>query len=166
MAAGLAEKALNHQLTINADRYTVVDETSIPTGELRPVAGTEMDFTTPHTIGERITEVAGGYDHNYVLNSKDGDMGLAATVYEPVSGRVMETYTTQPGMQFYSGNFLDGSLTGKNGVVYHKHYGFCLETQHFPDSPNHPEFPNAILQPGETFKQSTIYKFSVRNDSE
>ena len=166
LAAGLAEKALNHQLTINADRYTVVDETSIPTGELRPVAGTEMDFTTPHTIGERITEVAGGYDHNYVLNSKDGDMGLAATVYEPVSGRVMETYTTQPGMQFYSGNFLDGSLTGKNGVVYHKHYGFCLETQHFPDSPNHPEFPNAILQPGETFKQSTIYKFSVRNDSE
>lgn len=165
LAAGQAQDALNHEVTIYADKYTVVNETLIPTGELRPVAKTEMDFTTPHTIGERITKVeGGGYDHNYVLNNtNNGKMGLAAMVYEPTSGRVMEVFTTQPGVQFYSGNFLDGSLTGKNNINYKKHYGFCLETQHFPDSPNQPEFPSVILKPGETYKQSTIYKFSVRN---
>ncbi len=167
LAAGQAEDALNHEVVLYADRYTIVDENLIPTGELPLVAGTPMDFSTPHTIGSRIAQVAGGYDHNYVLtNSQDGSLGLAATVYEPQTGRVMEVYTTQPGIQFYSGNFLDGSLTGHQGRVYKKHYGFCLETQHFPDSPNQPDFPSTILRPGETFKQSTVYKFSVRKDDQ
>jgi aldose 1-epimerase len=108
----------------------------------------------------------GGYDHNYVLKDADGSMKLAATVYEPTSGRVMEVYTTEPGVQFYSGNFLDGSLTGKGNTVYKKHYGFCLETQHFPDSPNQPSFPSTILQPGDTYKTSTIYKFAVRDQAQ
>ncbi|QMU26766.1 aldose epimerase family protein [Adhaeribacter radiodurans] len=166
LAAGQAEDVLNHEVVIYADRYTIVDEDLIPTGELPLVAGTAMDFSVPHTIGSRISQVAGnGYDHNYVLNnSQNGKLGLAAVVHEPQTDRVMEVYTTQPGVQFYSGNFLNGSLTGK-GHVYKKHYGFCLETQHFPDSPNQPEFPSAILNPGETFQQSTIYKFSVQKNN-
>jgi aldose 1-epimerase len=166
LAAGQAEDALNHEVYIQADRYTVIDENLIPTGELRLVAGTPMDFNTPHTIGLRIAEVDGGYDHNYVLTKEqDGQLELAARVYEPQTGRLLEAYTTQPGMQFYSGNFLDGSLTGPDGKIFKKHYGFCLETQHFPDSPNQPSFPSAILNPGDTFKQSTVYRFLVRDEA-
>lgn len=152
---------LDHEMMINADRFVVVDEGLIPTGELRGVDGSAMDFLSPHSIGSRIDQVSGGYDHTYVLNEGDDEMVLAARVIEPVSGRIMEVYTTEPGVQFYTGNFLDGSLTGKNSVVYSKHYGFCLETQHFPDSPNQPEFPTTILSPGETYTHSTIYRFST-----
>ncbi len=153
---------LGHELMLSADRYTPVDEGLIPTGELRAVASTPFDFTTPHTVGERIAQVEGGYDHNFVLN-KDGDeLTLAARVAEPSSGRVMEIFTTEPGIQFYAGNFLDGSITGKVGKVYHKHYGFCLETQHFPDSPNHAHFPSTILRPGEQYQSLTIHRFSNR----
>ncbi|MGV3588480.1 MAG: aldose epimerase family protein [Adhaeribacter sp.] len=165
LAAGQAEDALQHILTINADRYTVVDASLIPTGELRSVKGTVMGFTEPTAIGARIAQVEGGYDHNYVLSNTDGSMKQAATVYEPTSGRFMEVSTTEPGIQFYSGNFLDGSLTGKNNTAYKKHYGFCLETQHFPDSPNQPSFPSTILKPGDTYKTSTIYKFSVKDQA-
>ena len=152
---------LDHVMMIAADRYTPVDEGLIPTGELAPVAGTVMDFTKPTAIGARIKDVAGGgYDHNYVLNSQDGSMALAARVSEPRTGRVMEVYTTEPGIQFYTGNFLDGSDKGK-GAVYNKHAAFCLETQHFPDSPNKPEFPSVVLKPGETYTHTTVYKFTA-----
>ena len=156
---------LDHQLKINADFFTPTDETLIPTGEIIPVEGTPMNFTSFNTIGGnmdtsyRPIAIAGGYDHNYVLSSDDGELLLAAVVKEPDSGRKMEVYTTEPGIQFYSGNFLDGSLTGKNGAVYHKNHGFCLETQHFPDSPNQPDFPSTILNPGENYSSTTIYKF-------
>jgi aldose 1-epimerase len=153
---------LGHELMLNADRYTPVDAGLIPTGELRPVAATPFDFTTPHTIGERIAQVEGGYDHNFVLNREGAEPTLAARVVEPSSGRVMEIFTTEPGIQFYAGNFLDGSITGKVGNVYHKHYGFCLETQHFPDSPNHDHFPSTILRPGEKYQSMTIHRFSNR----
>lgn len=167
LAAGQAEDALKHILMLNADRYTVVNATLIPTGELRLVKGTVMDFTTPTAIGARIKQVeGGGYDHNYVLKEANGSMKLAATVYEPTSGRFMEVLTTEPGIQFYSGNFLDGSLTGKGNTTYKKHYGFCLETQHFPDSPNQPKFPSTILKPGDTYRTSTAYKFSVKDPEE
>jgi aldose 1-epimerase len=152
---------LKHDLMINAQKYTVVNAELIPTGELRPVEGTPLDFRSPCPIGDRIAMVEGGYDHNYVLESNDASLSLAARVTEPVSKRVMEVWTTQPGVQLYTGNFLDGTLKGKGGKVYAKHYGFCLETQHFPDSPNRPDFPSVILRPGETYKQLTIYKFSV-----
>lgn len=149
---------LDHQVVINASSYTPVDSTLIPTGEIRPVAGTPLDFTTPHTVGERIGEeyeqlkFGGGYDHNFVLdNIKDVD----AVVYEPMNGRVLEVITDQPGLQFYCGNFLNG-----NPFKYRS--GLCLESQHFPDSPNKPGFPSAILNPGETFTSSTIYRFSVK----
>ena len=166
LAAGKAEDALNHKVFIQADRYTVVDGNLTPTGELRPVAGTPMDFTTPHAIGSRIAQVAGGYDHNYVLTkTQPGQPELAARVYEPLTGRVLETYTTQPGMQFYSGNFLDGSLKSPAGIIFKKHYGFCLETQHFPDSPNQPRFPSTILNPGDTYKESTVYRFLVQAEA-
>ncbi len=150
---------LGHEMMINADKYTVVDEGLIPTGENRNVKGTPMDFTTPMTIGSRIAQVEGGYDHNYVLNSGGGTLTLTAKVQEPTSGRIMEIYTDQPGVQFYTGNFLDGSITGKAGKVYKKHYGFCLETQHFPDSPNKPDFPSVILQPGQKYATTTVHKF-------
>jgi aldose 1-epimerase len=153
---------LVHELILEADRYTPVDEGLIPIGELRPVAGTPFDFTTPHTIGARIAQVHGGYDHNFVLRSGGGDLTRAAQVFEPTSGRVMEVFTTEPGIQFYTGNFLDGSIFGKVGREYNKHYGFCLETQHFPDSPNQPDFPSTILRPGETCQTLTIYRFSTR----
>ncbi|SFQ24402.1 aldose epimerase family protein [Hymenobacter arizonensis] len=159
---GAGKDILNHEVTIPADRYTVVDATLIPTGELRPVKGTPFDFTTPHTIGERIAQVPGGYDHNWVLNNASAKMHAAATVYEPVSGRTMEVTTDEPGIQFYTGNFLDGTLKGKAGTTYGKHAGFCLETQHFPDSPNQPKFPNTVLKPGETFRSTSVYKFGVR----
>ena len=159
---------LNHEVMINADRFTPVDKNLIPTGKLEPVKGTPMDFTTPTKIGARIDDnfeqlqLGHGYDHNFVLNRKGPGMVLAARVTEPTSGRVLEVSTTQPGVQFYSGNFLDGSITGKQGHVYKRRYGFCLETQHYPDSPNHPNFPSTILKPGQTFHQKTVFKFSAK----
>ena len=155
---GTSKDILAHELTLAADRYTVVDDTLIPTGELRPVAGTPFDFTAAHAIGARIAQVPGGYDHNFVLNPA----GPAARVFDPASGRTLDVTTDQPGIQLYTGNFLDGSLTGKGGTVYGPHAGFCLETQHFPDSPNQPGFPNTILRPGEVFRSSTVYRFGVR----
>lgn len=159
---------LGHELMLNADRFTPVDKDLIPTGELRPVKGTPMDFTTPARIGARIDDnyeqltLGKGYDHNFVINRKASGMQLAARAYEPGSGRVLEVSTDQPGVQFYSGNFLDGSVTGKQGHVYKRRYGFCLETQHFPDSPNHPDFPSTILKPGQTFHTRTVFKFSAK----
>jgi aldose 1-epimerase len=154
---------LGHELTLHADRYTPVDDTQIPTGELKPVQGTPFDFTTPHAIGERIAQVPGGYDHNWVLADElRTGAELAAVVYEPVSGRTMEVHTDQPGVQFYAGNFLNGSLTGTGGVNYGKNYGFALETQHFPDSPNQPSFPSTVLRPGQTFRSTTEYRFGVK----
>ncbi|HEX3351921.1 MAG: aldose epimerase family protein [Terriglobales bacterium] len=158
---------LQHHLMLNADRFTPVDKTLIPTGELRAVQGTPMDFTKPTAIGARIDEdyeqlvIGHGYDHNFVINRKDDSLTLAARVHEPTSGRVLEVYTTEPGVQFYSGNFLDGTITGKQGHVYKRRNGFCLETQHFPDSPNHPDFPSTILRPGATFHSQTVFKFST-----
>jgi aldose 1-epimerase len=159
---------LDHVVMINADKFTPTDKGLIPTGELRDVEGTPFDFREPTAIGLRINDendqlaFAGGYDHNWVLNKEDEKLSLAAEVYEPTTGRVLEVYTTEPGIQFYTGNFLDGSLTGKNGVVYKHRTGFCLETQHFPDSPNKPKFPSVVLSPGEKYMQTTIYKFKTR----
>ncbi|HEV2396765.1 MAG TPA: aldose epimerase family protein [Candidatus Sulfotelmatobacter sp.] len=159
---------LDHEVMINADKFTPVDKNLIPTGELRPVKGTPLDFTKQTKVGTRIDDsyeqmvLAHGYDHNFVINRKGDGMTLAARVYEPSMGRVMEVSTTQPGIQFYTGNFLDGSVTGKDGHVYKRRYGLCFETQHFPDSPNHPKFPNTILRPGETFHQKTMFRFSVK----
>jgi aldose 1-epimerase len=153
---------LGHELMLTANKYTVVDKGLIPTGEIRRVKGSPMDFTKPKTIGSRIDKVEGGYDHNYVLKSSGGSLAMCARVYEPSSGRVMEVYTTEPGVQLYTGNFLDGSITGKAGKVYKKHYGFCLETQHFPDSPNKPKFPSVVLGAGEKYTTVTIYKFYTK----
>ncbi len=157
---------LDHELTIMADRYTPVDDTLIPTGEIAGVRGTVMDFNRATPIGARIAEVPGpapgGYDHNYVLSHGGGVLAMSATARDPKSGRLMEVFTTEPGVQLYTGNFLDGSLTGKAGVAYQKHFGFCLETQHFPDSINQPAFPPVVLQPGRTFKSTTVYRFSAR----
>jgi aldose 1-epimerase len=155
---------LDHQLTLHASRFTPVDATLIPTGKIQPVAGTVMDFRRPHRIGERIQQVGGkpvGYDHNYVLNKCPfGGPCVAAEVFEPTSGRRMKVFTDQPGVQFYSGNFLDGTLIGKGGRTYPQYSGFCLETQHFPDSPNHPEFPSVRLDPGKDYRQTTVYRFT------
>lgn len=154
---------LEHELMLNADHYTPTDDTLIPTGEIAPVEGTIFDFRTPHTIGERIKELAEppfkGYDHNFVLNNPEGKLILAAKVKELTSGRIMEVYTDQPGVQLYCGNWLD--VVGKGGKYYGQYYGFCLETQHYPDSPNKPNFPSVVLRPGETYKTTTIYKFLV-----
>jgi aldose 1-epimerase len=156
---------LGHELTLQARRFTPVDDTLIPTGEIRPVKGSPMDFTRAKPIGrdlKHLTNDPQGYDHNYVLDSGGGRLGLAARVFEPKTGRVLEIRTDQPGVQFYSGNFLDGTLTGKHGAVYQKHFGFCLETQHFPDSVNHSNFPSTILRPGQTYRTTTVHKFSVK----
>jgi aldose 1-epimerase len=154
---------LGHKLMINADKYTPVDKDLIPTGELKSVKDTPMDFTKPMTIGSRIEQVdIKGYDHNYVLKGKVGKMKLVARVYEPTSGRVMEIETTEPGVQFYTSNFLDGSLKGKEGKVYNKHGALCLETQHYPDSPNKPEFPSVVLRPGEKYETETVHTFSTK----
>lgn len=155
---------LGHELELVADKYTVVDSAAnlIPTGEIKDVKGTPLDFTAPHAIGERIAKVEGGYDHNFVLRSGGGMMAPAARVWEPTTGRVMEITTDQPGIQLYSGNFLDGTVKGKGGVAYNKHFGFCLETQHFPDSPNHANFPSTILEPGKKFTSVTVHKFLVK----
>lgn len=162
-----ATDILGHVLKINAENYTPVDATLIPTGEIAPVADTPFDFRRPHAIGERIDADnqqlvnSGGYDHNFVLGKDTEAMRLAATVFEPTTGRVMNIVTTQPGVQFYSGNFLDG-LKGRGGVIYNKHAAFCLETQHFPDSPHHKNFPSVVLKPGEKFESTTFYKFSLQ----
>lgn len=156
---------LGHELMIEADEYTPADDTLIPTGEFRSVKGTPLDFTQPATIGSRIgqiTDKTNGYDHNFVLRSKGKKLALAARAYDPKSGRVMEMFTTEPGVQLYTANFLDGKLKGKNGAPFKKHQAFCLEAQHFPDAVNHPEFPSIILRPGETYTQTTVYKFLTK----
>lgn len=152
---------LGHELMINADRYLPVDDTLIPLGELRSVQGTPMDFTSPQAIGSRIDQVPGGYDHCYVLKPSGQKMTLVARAKDPKSGRVMEVFTSQPAVQFYTGNFLNGTKKAK-GVSYAKNYGFCLETQHYPDSPNRPEYPSTILRPGQTYRQTTVHRFSVQ----
>jgi aldose 1-epimerase len=159
---------LGHVLTLNADRYTPVDKGLIPTGQVPTVKGTPMDFTVATPIGARIDadfeqlKFGGGYDHNWVLNKGGKGMTLAARVYEPTSGRVMEVLTTEPAIQFYSGNFLDGTITGKGGRVYQHRWGLCLETQHYPDSPNKPNFPSTILRPGQKYATTTVYRFSTK----
>jgi aldose 1-epimerase len=158
---------LDHVVMVAADQFTPVDDTLIPNGELKSVKGTPFDFTTPTAIGARIKEVGGtpvGYDHNFVLRQPRGAVSkpaLAVRVKDPKSGRVMEMFTTEPGVQFYTGNFLDGTVTGKGGATYPQHGGFCLEAQHFPDSINHPNFPPVVLRPGQQYQQTTIYKFSA-----
>ena len=159
---------LGHQIAINADRFTPVDASLIPTGELRPVDGTPFDLRKKTSlIGAHIDDndeqikLGHGYDHNFVLSKAGNELSGAARVEDPSSGRVLEVYTTQPGVQFYTGNFLDGTITGKGGKVYQRRYGFCLETQHFPDSPNQPKFPSTVLKPGQTFRSTTVYRFST-----
>ena len=159
---------LDHEMMINADKFTPITELVIPTGELKPVAGTPMDFTKPTVIGKRINEkydqldFGKGYDHNWVINKKEGELGLAAVYYDPSTGRQMEVLTTQPGVQFYSGNWLNGSPKGKGGKAYPQRSALCLETQNFPDSPNHSNFPSTLLKPGEVYKHICIYKFSTK----
>jgi aldose 1-epimerase len=162
---GESGSVLDHVLMINAERYTAADDTLIPTGELAPVTGTGLDFTQPRRIGEHIADYmtfAKGYDHNFVLNSGGKSLALAARVQEPKSGRVMEVWTTEPGVQLYCGNHLDGSLIGLGGAVYRQHTGFCLETQHFPDSINKPSFPSVVLRQGQTFKSTTALRFAAK----
>jgi aldose 1-epimerase len=154
---------LEHQMMINADYFTPADKALIPTGEILSVKDTPLDFTEPRTIGSRIAELTQtrGYDHNYVLKSSNGSPTLAARVYEPTTGRVMEVYTTEPGMQFYTANGMKG-VKGKGGKIYNRHFGFCLETEHFPDSPNKPHFPSVVLRPGETYSTKTVFKLSTQ----
>ncbi len=158
---------LAHQLKLFASRFTLCDAHLIPTGEIRSVAGTPLDFREATTVGERINSdnelirLAHGYDHNFVIDETGAKLKPAAEMYEPSTGRVMEVLTTEPGVQFYTGNFLDGSFKGKNWAAYGKQTGFCLETQHYPDSPNHREFPSTVLRPGQTFQSETVYRFAV-----
>ena len=167
--AGQGESdVLRHEITIFADKFTPVDKGLIPTGELKSVAGTPFDFRTPHKIGERIgaadeqLKFGLGYDHNWVLTGTTAALRLAAKVHDAGSGRVLEVMTTEPGIQFYTGNFLDGTLTGKGGKVYKQRYAFCLETQHFPDSPNKPGFPSTELKPGQKYQSTTVFRFSAK----
>ena len=159
---------LNHVVMIDADKFTPVDSTLIPTGELKPVEGTPFDFRTPTAVGARIGQndeqlkLGHGYDHNWIINDYTGKVRLMAHVYEPTSGRVLEVFSSEPGLQFYSGNFLDGTLKGKGGWVYQFRDGFCMEPQHFPDSPNKPNFPSVVLKPGTVCHNTIIYRFSVR----
>lgn len=158
---------LGHELTLTATAFTPVNANLIPTGQIAPIAGTPLDFTRPAIIGERIDQDdvqlkrGGGYDHNYCLSHAAGELALAARVYEPQTGRVMEVFTTQPGVQLYTGNFMR-DIPGKNGHIYPKRGGFCLETQHYPDSPNQPSFPSAVLEPGQQYRHTTVYKFLAR----
>jgi aldose 1-epimerase len=172
LGAGRGTSILDHELTVHADAYVPVDATLIPTGELAPVQGSPFDFRSPTPIGKRIGEPheqlrhAGGYDHSYVLRrpGRDRSLAHAAHVAEPSSGRTLDVYTTEPGMQLYSGNFLDGTIRGKDGRIYGYRSGFCLETQHFPDSPNEPAFPSTVLRPGEEYRSRTVYAFGVARD--
>lgn len=155
---------LRHELQIASTQFVPVDDSFIPTGEIKSVTGTPMDFTARTPIGQRIDQVKGGpggYDHTYVIDGTSGEFRLAARAFEPRSGRVLEVHTTEPGVQFYTGNFLDGSVSGKGGRAYHKHDGFCLEAQHLPDSVNQANFPSVILRPGHTYSQKTAFRFSV-----
>ena len=167
--SGMKRDVLNQELMIKANKFLPTDRTQIPTGELKPVAGTSFDFTKPTAVGARINDTTDtqikyghGYDHCWVFTDTSKKLKLGATVYEPGSGRFMEMYTTEPGVQIYTANHLNGSLRGKEGVPYTRRFGLCLETQHFPDSPNHPHFPTTTLRPGETYQTTTVYKLSVR----
>jgi aldose 1-epimerase len=163
LSGNMAEDILAHELTLHADRYTVVNNTLIPTGDLAEVKNTAFDFNQRKVIGTDIGKISGGgYDHNYVIRKQGFEPSLTAELYDPLSGRFMEMFTTEPGVQLYTGNFLDKTLKGKNGRLYGKHAGMCLEAQHFPDSPNQPSFPTTILRPGDTYRQTTVYKFSIR----
>jgi aldose 1-epimerase len=156
---------LDYELMLNAARYAPSDDTLIPTGAIKPVKGTPLDFTKSHKIGDNILDLGGdpnGYDHNYVLNASAKTGAPAAVVYEPTTGRVLKMFTTEPGVQFYTANFLDGTLTGKGGFTYDIHTAFCLEAQHYPDSINHPQFPSEVLRPGQTYRQRTIYAFYTK----
>ena len=171
LTGGAKRDILDHVVSLNADKLIPVDKTLIPTGKLQDVANTPFDFTNPTVVGKRINDstniqikYGGGYDHGWVLNGPADSLKLAATVYEPTSGRVMEVRTTQPAIQFYTGNFLDGTVTGREGFPYKKRYAICLETEHYPDSPNHPTFPTTTLRPGETYKTTTIYQFSTKKE--
>ena len=162
LSAGADSTVLAHELQLSADQYTPVNDKLIPLGKHEKVAGGPMDFNTSKLIGKDIATVQGGYDHNWVLNKNDNSLTLVGTLFHPSSGRTLEVLTTEPGMQFYSGNFLDGTLTGKGGVHYVKHGGLSLEAQHFPDSPNQKDFPSTVLKPGEIYKQTTVYRFGVK----
>ncbi|MCP9753452.1 aldose epimerase family protein [Ferruginibacter sp. HRS2-29] len=163
LSAGADSTILDHELELNASKFTEVNDVLIPTGKLPDVKNTPMDFTSSKRIGKDIDSVKGGYDHNWVINKNGTTLEKVASLYHPASGRLMEVFTTEPGIQFYSGNFLDGSLKyTKNGQKYVVHAGLCLETQHFPDGPNQPSFPNTILKPGEKYHQTSLYKFSVK----
>ncbi len=167
--SGMKENILNHEVTIMADTYLPVDKGLIPYGDPAPVAGTPFDFTTARKVGERINDttheqikIGGGYDHAWIFTDKSSEMKLGATVYEPNSGRFMEMYTTEPAVQFYTGNFLNGKMVGPDSTVYGHRWGLCLETEHYPDSPNKPDYPSTLLRPGETYSTSTLYKFSAK----
>lgn len=169
LTGGAKRDILDHVLTINADRFVPVDKTLIPTGKLAPVRGTPFDFTKPTRIGDRIDDSTNvqikyglGYDHCWAFADGSGDLQSVATVFEPTSGRVMTVQTTEPAVQFYTGNFLDGSVTGREGFPYKKRYALCLETEHYPDSPNQPAFPTTVMRPGQTYQTTTVYQFSVR----
>ncbi|HEY1019026.1 MAG TPA: aldose epimerase family protein [Sediminibacterium sp.] len=163
LSGGKENTILNHEVMIQADQYTAVDTLLIPTGQLPSVKGTPFDFTVAKAIGKEMSAVKGGYDHNWVLNRKGNGLEKIATAYDAGSGRLMEVFTTEPGLQFYTGNFLDGTLKGTKGnAAYPQHAAFCMETQHFPDGPNQPSFPNTILKPGEKYSSVTRYQFSVK----
>lgn len=163
LSAGKDSTILGEELTLYASRYTPVNDSLIPTGKLASVKNTPFDFLKPKRIGKDIAKVKGGYDHNFVIDRKDSSITIAASLFDPTSGRQMQIRTTQPGIQFYTGNFLDGTLTGRDTKKIVQHGALCLETQHFPDSPNQPAFPNTILEPGQSFHETTFYKFSVRH---
>lgn len=163
LSAGKERTILEHELQLNANHYTVVDDTLIPTGSIMPVKGTALDFTNPKTIKADLGKVAPGYDHNFVLGNPEGKLQHIGDLYHRLSGRKMEVHTTQPGVQLYTANFLDGTLQHTyQGQVYDKQAGLCLETQHYPDAPNRPEFPDTILKPGDKFYQETVYKFIIQ----
>lgn len=169
LSGNVKKDILDHRLKIEAEQFVPIDETQIPSGELRPVEGTPFDFSEARAIGARINEADEqlknglGYDHCWVLKGKKGEMKKAASIFEADSGRYMEVVTSEPGMQFYSGNFLDGTIVGKEGKSYEQRSGLCLETEHFPDAPNQPAFPSVVLKPGESYQSKTIYRFSVKD---